>query len=170
MGRFFKAVKTQRSDAFLRILSVSPPDQGANALKRAGLDDSDFEIIAVSPDEVPQHLRQARLGVSFRKPAFAQIAASPTKIPEYLAAGLPVVCNAGVGDMDGLVAKEGVGVVLYTFDEAAYQEATTQALKLAESSQVHARCRQVAETHFDLETVGGKRYVELYRKLEQTQT
>ncbi len=166
VGHFFKVVKAHRPNAFLRVLSVSPPEQGANALKGAGLNDTDFEILSVSPDEVPLHLRSARLGVSFRKPAFAQIAASPTKIPEYLAAGLPVVCNAGVGDMDELVANEGVGVVLYSFDDDAYQEAAAQALKLTENRQIRTHCRAVAETFFDLETVGGPKYVELYRRLE----
>ena len=107
MGRFFKAVKAQRPNAFLRILSVSPPEQGADALKSAGLDEGDFEILAVAPHDVPRHLSQAQLGVSFRKSAFAQIAASPTKIPEYLAVGLPVVCNSGIGDMDEFVERGG---------------------------------------------------------------
>jgi glycosyltransferase involved in cell wall biosynthesis len=166
MGRFFKALKSLQPDAFLRILSVSPPEQGANALRRAGLDDKDFEILAVSPEHVPFHLSGARLGVSFRKATFAQIAASPTKIPEYLAAGLPVICNLGIGDMDELVANEGVGVVLYSFDADHYQEAAAQALKLSEDPQIPTRCRAVAETFFDLETVGGPKYVELYRRLE----
>jgi glycosyltransferase involved in cell wall biosynthesis len=165
MGRFFKAIKEQRPDAFLRILSVSPPAQGAAALKRAGLDENDFMIGAVPPADVPAHLRRARLGVSFRKPAFAQIAASPTKIPEYLAVGLPVVCNAGIGDMDELVEREQVGVVLRSFDDHAYQTAAAQALVLAEDGGVRARCRRVARAYFDLQTIGGERYVNVYRRL-----
>src|SRR4030095_7939176 len=114
MGRFFRAFKECCPDAFLRILSVSLPAQASAALKRAGLTEHDFVIEAASPAEVPVYLRHARLGISFRKPSFAQIAASPTKIPEYLAAGLPVVCNAGIGDMDELIEREQVGVVLHS--------------------------------------------------------
>jgi len=170
MGRFFKAVKSLQPDAFLRILSVSPPEQGANALRRAGLEDKDFEILAVPPEEVPLHLHQARLGVSFRKSTFAQIAASPTKVPEYLAAGLPVVCNSGVGDMDELVEQEQVGVVLRTFDDAANKAAAVKALALAADESVHARAKDTARRHFDLITVGGRRYVDVYRRLaEQSQ-
>ena len=165
MGRFFKAVKAQRPNAFLRILSVSPPKQGADALKRAGLDEGDFEITAVAPHDVPRHLSHAQLGVSFRKSAFAQIAASPTKIPEYLAVGLPVVCNSGIGDMDDFVEREGVGVVLRSFDEAAYQEAASHALALADDENFRSRAQGVARQHFDLEKVGGRSYVELYRCL-----
>ena len=167
MGRFLKAMKSLQPDAFLRILSISPPEQGAAALRRAGLNEADFEILAVPPEDVPLHLHQARLGVSFRKSTFAQIAASPTKIPEYLAAGLPVVCNSGVGDMDELVEREQVGVVLSTFDDAAYQAAAAKALALAADKNVHARAHDTARRHFDLVTVGGSRYVDVYRRLSK---
>jgi glycosyltransferase involved in cell wall biosynthesis len=166
MGRFFKALKEQRPDAFLRILSVSPPEQGASALARAGLDGRDFSIGAVPPVEVPAYLRRARLGLSFRKATFAQIAASPTKIPEYLAVGLPVVCNAGIGDMDELVESERVGVVLRDFDEAACRAAAGRALALAEDAEVRERCKRIAHERFDLNTVGGPRYINVYRRLD----
>ena len=165
MGRFFSSVKALRPDAFLRILSMSPPKQGIEALRRAGVDDSDFEITAVPPDKVPSFLTQARLGVSFRKSTFAQIAALPTKIPEYLAAGLPVVCNSAIGDMDDLVGREQVGVVLQDFEETLYQQAAVQALALADDKSIRDRTKRVAHEYFDLDEVGGKRYVELYRRL-----
>jgi glycosyltransferase involved in cell wall biosynthesis len=170
LGRFFKAIKSLQPDAFLRILSVSPPEQGTNALRRAGLDDKDFEILAVPPEQVPLHLSAARLGVSFRKATFAQIAASPTKIPEYLAAGLPVICNSGIGDMDELVEQEGVGVVLRTFDDGAFDDAAAKALVLAQDASIQERAQQVARQHFDLITVGGRCYIDVYRRLaEQSQ-
>lgn len=167
MGRFFKAIKERKPDAFLRILSVSPPEPGAAALKRAGLSENDFEIRAVSAAEVPTHLRRARLGISFRKPAFAQIAASPTKIPEYLAVGLPVICNAGIGDMDKLVEGKQVGIILREFDDGAYQVAADEALLLAQDPEIRERCRRVARLYFDLQTVGGQRYVNVYRRLAE---
>ena len=167
LGRFFQAIKRKRPDAFLRILSVSPPEQGTAALSRAGLSETDFDIRKVSPSDVPAYLRHARLGVSFRKPAFAQLAASPTKIPEYLAAGLPVVCNAGIGDMDELVQREQVGVVLRHFDDDAYQKAADEALLIAQGPDIREHCRRVAWVNFDLQTVGGARYVNVYRRLAE---
>jgi glycosyltransferase involved in cell wall biosynthesis len=167
MGRFFQAIKRRRPEAFLRILSVSPQEQGVSALKRAGLDEADFDIRSVQPSEVPAHLRRAQLGISFRKPSFAQIAASPTKIPEYLAAGLPVVCNAGIGDMDELVERERVGVVLRQFNEDAYHRAAEEAVLIAEDPDIRQRCRCVARSSFDLHTIGGQRYLNVYRRLAE---
>ena len=170
MGRFFKAIKALQPNAFLRILTISPPEQGTDALRRAGLHNSDFEILAVPPEEVPLHLRRARLGVSFRKSTFAQIAASPTKIPEYLAAGLPVICNSGIGDMDEFVEQEWIGVVLRSFDDAAYQTAAVKAIDLANDPGMRERAQQVARQYFDLAGVGGRSYVDVYRRFaEQSQ-
>jgi len=168
MGRFFNAVKALEPTAFLRILSMTPAEAGAAALIRAGVSPTDFEITAAAPDKVASYLQRARLGVSFRKSTFAQIAASPTKIPEYLSAGLPVVCNAGVGDTDELVEREQLGVVLRTFDEAAYEAAARKAVALAHDNNVRGRAQRIAHQLFDLVTVGGQRYVEVYQRLAKT--
>lgn len=170
MGRFFATIKERRPNAFLRILSVSPPEQGADLLRQAGLSADDFWIGAVQANEVPSYLRRASLGISFRKPTFAQIAASPTKIPEYLAAGLPVVSNAGIGDMDTLLEGERVGVVVRNFTTAEYARAAEVAYALANDANVRTHCVEVARRHFDLQAVGGKGYANVYRRIANMDT
>lgn len=166
MARFFLALRAQRPDAFFRILTTSEPREAAGLLLRTGLRAEDFWIGAVSPAEVPARLRRAHLGVSFRKATFSQIAASPTKIPEYLAAGLPVVCNAGIGDMDALIRQERVGVILENFDAESYAAAAGAALALTAEIEIRARCVAAARRHFDLVRVGGHRYRSVYNRLE----
>ncbi len=168
MVQFFKVIKALRPEAVLRLFSSTPPKEIMAKLAFASVDHNDFEIGSFPPESVGIHLRGARLGLSFRKSAFAQIAASPTKIPEYLAAGVPVVCNAGIGDMDDLVEGERVGVVVREFSERAYQCAAAQALVLAEDPEISARCMHVARAHFDLKTIGAQRYINVYRKLGAT--
>jgi glycosyltransferase involved in cell wall biosynthesis len=167
MGRFFMALRERRPEAFLRILTVSSAADGAAVLRRTGLSDEDFWIGAVAPREVPRYLARARLGISFRKPTFSQIAASPTKIPEYLAAGLPVICNAGVGDTDELIEKERIGVCLESFDAESYRAAAEKALALADDPETRSRCRRVVERYFDLHSVGGAGYLKVYRRLDE---
>lgn len=167
MAEFFKALKGLRPDASLRIMTHSPADYVADTLRSVGLRPEDFRVGAVAPAEVPAHLRRARLGLSFRKPTFSQIAASPTKIPEYLAAGLPAVSNGGIGDVDDLLERERVGVVVKSFDAAAYEAAASRALALAGEPGVSERCAQVARRHFDLESVGGAGYWKVYSRLRR---
>ena len=167
MARFFAAVRVRRSGAFFRVLTTSPPERAAEILRGAGLADTEFHIGRVAPAEVPSHLRRARLGLSFRKPTFSQIAASPTKIPEYLAAGLPVVSSAGVGDTDELLEGERVGVVVRDFGPEALARAADEALALADEPGVAARGEAAARAHFDLASVGGERYRAVYRRLAE---
>ena len=167
MGQFFLRLRARRPDAFLRVLTDTPAAEVETVLGRVGVRGEDLWAGRADPADVPAYLRGARLGLSFRKPTFAQIAASPAKIPEYLAAGLPVVCNAGVGDMDELLAGEQVGVLLTAFDEEAYDRAAERALELAAEPETRARCRRVARRYFDLNDVGGPGYVNVYRRLKR---
>lgn len=167
MGRFFLELRSRRAGAFFRVLTMSSPELAASVLIQAGLSGQDFCVTGVPADKVPAYLRRAQLGISFRKPTFSQIAASPTKIPEYLAAGLPVVSNCGIGDTDDVLEGEGVGVVVKNFDRDALSQAADEALALADSPEITARCRRSAQRNFDLANVGGARYLNLYRLLER---
>lgn len=167
MGRFFLELRARRAGAFFRVLTMSSSEQAASVLRRAGLSDEDFQVTGVLAAEVPALLSRARLGVSFRKPTFSQIAASPTKISEYLAAGLPVVSNQGIGDTDDLFEGERIGVVVRAFDRDALSRAADEALALADESDIAARCRETAQKHFDLAGVGGARYLKVYRLLDR---
>lgn len=167
MGRFFLEIRARRKGAFLRIMTQSSSEAARARLLSVGLKDEDFWVGAVKPAEVPAYLKRARLGLSFRKPTFSQIAASPTKVPEYLAAGLPVVCNAGIGDTDELLHDERVGVVVESLTNEALGKAAEKALALTGEPLMETRCIEAARKHFDLSKVGGVRYRNLYRRLEE---
>jgi glycosyltransferase involved in cell wall biosynthesis len=165
MGRFFAALRTREPRAFLRILTMSSRDEAAARLLQAGLSPDHFWIGKVSADEVPHQLRRARLGLSFRKPTFSQVAASPTKIPEYLAAGLPVVSNSGIGDVDNLLESERVGVVVRDFTNAEFARAAEVAHNLSNDARVRTHCVEVARRYFDLQAVGGTGYANVYNRI-----
>lgn len=170
MGRFFLSLRAEEPRAFLRILTKSSAEDASVLLQRVGLEESDFWVGAVPASAVPSFLRRARLGISFRKPTFSQIAASPTKIPEYLAAGLPVVSNAGIGDTDELLESEGVGVVVRDLNAQGYAQAALQALALAREPGMRARCERVAHARFDLIKIGGARYRKVYQRISEQMT
>jgi glycosyltransferase involved in cell wall biosynthesis len=56
-------------------------------------------ICAANRTEVPQLIAAMDVLVSFIQPSYARRAASPTKLAECFAVGIPVICNAGVGDI-----------------------------------------------------------------------
>jgi len=167
MGRFFVELKKLQPKAVFRILTLAPRATVAQILERAGVSELDFEAAAVDPADVPRNLQRARLGISFRKPTFSQIAASPTKIAEYLAAGIPVVSNTGTGDIDELFQQQRVGITVESFDSATLQTAAAQALALVAEDEIKMRCREAARCYFDLLEIGGKRYQEVYERIDR---
>jgi glycosyltransferase involved in cell wall biosynthesis len=120
------------------------------------------EVVGVSPAEVPSYLRRAHAGIAFLRPSFSMQAASPTKIGEYLAAGLPVVYNPGVGDLDELLAE--VGVAVPRFDCESYAAAARRIRCLADHSGIVQACRRRAEQRLSL-PAGAARYSEVYARL-----
>jgi len=165
MGKFFLELRAREPRAFLRVMTMSSSTEAGNRLRLVGLQPEDFWIGRVSTHEVPRYLQRAYLGLSFRRPTFSQLAASPTKIAEYLAAGLPIVSNAGIGDVDDLLQTKSVGVVVRDFTAAEFARAADAALALARDARTHARCIEVGRLNFDLHTVGGTRYARVYRKI-----
>ena len=167
MARFFLALRERRPNAYLRILTCSPATEASETLSTLGLGEEDYWIGAVTPSEIPAYLRRAKAGLSFIRPAFSKIASSPTKIPEYLAAGIPVVSNAGIGDTDRSLLDDRVGIVVRDFSRKAYDEAVVALLELLDDADLTARCRRSAYERFDLEKVGAERYRRLYRRISE---
>jgi glycosyltransferase involved in cell wall biosynthesis len=125
-----------------------------------------------TPEALPKELSKACAALSFIKPCLSKVASSPTKVAEYLAAGLPVVSTAGIGDLDALLTTSPesgsagtIGVVVRACTQASYQEAMPRLLALLRDSHTAGRCRAAAAEHFDLERVGWRRYRDVYRRL-----
>lgn len=68
--------------------------------------------MTLSRSEVPRTLAAADVGFMLRDSRELNLAASPVKFAEYLAAGLAVVASPGTGDASALVEKEALGVLL----------------------------------------------------------
>jgi glycosyltransferase involved in cell wall biosynthesis len=150
--------------AFL-VLTQAPPESIRSELTRAGIPESDYRIVRVEPAELGDCLGMADFAISFCRPSRARIASSPTKIGEYLGAGLPVASGPGIGDVDALLDDRGVGVIVDEFTKASYERAAGQIRALATDPDARKRCRAAAREVFSLEEVGIPRYDRLYRRL-----
>lgn len=151
--------------AFAMFLTQSDPTELNALLAERGFSEADRFVGRVDPAEISDHLIAANFGLSFVKATYATQSRSPTKIPEYLAAGLPVIANSGVGDVDELITNENVGLLIDNFDHDAYLNAIYRLRRLGNISH---RCREVALRRFDLVSVGGERYRRLYENVLQS--
>ncbi|MGH9942615.1 MAG: glycosyltransferase [Pyrinomonadaceae bacterium] len=167
MTEFIAAAHRRDPRTFALILTQSAAAPVRERLLRLGLKPADFLADQVSPAEVPRYLKAADVAISLIRACYSKQSSSPTKIAEYLASGLPVICNAGVGDLDQLIAEDRVGIVIREFTPDAYARALAELDELAAGDDLANRCRASARRRFDLKRVGGEKYRRLYRRLLQ---
>ncbi len=172
---FFRAAGQALGNVRWRVLTQSNPAGLRRLLTPRELEEH-ISIGRVSPDGLGHELSMADAGLCFYRRRLSGPACSPTKIAEYLAAGLPVVASAGIGDTDSVLrrgrpggsdgADEGiVGVLLTETSRDGYEAAARELRALLEDPSLRQRCRAVALKSFDLETVGWPRYRQIYERL-----
>jgi len=165
MTEFLAIAHRQDPATFSMILTQSQPELVRERMTKHGIADEDFLVRQVAPEEVPRYLKAADIAISFIKPCYSKQSSSPTKIAEYLASGLPVICNAGVGDLDQLMENNRAGSLLREFTSAAYLNALNEIEAMRSEASLATRLRAVARREFDLATVGRSRYRRLYDRL-----
>ncbi|HSK71603.1 MAG TPA: glycosyltransferase, partial [Pyrinomonadaceae bacterium] len=170
MARFLAHTHRRDSNAFTIVLTQRQVEKVKDMLGQAGLNERDFLVKSVSPAEIPKYLKAADAALSFIKPTYSKQASSPTKIAEYLAGGLPIISNAGVGDLDQLIEGEGVGVIIKGFSEKDFESALKRIDDLLMNENLRQHNRRVAGEKFDLQKVGGERYRRIYRRISRIKT
>lgn len=159
---FLSAAKEKYPRTYAIFLTQSNPELIVPLLVERGFSPSDYLVRKVSPAEVPRYLAASDAALSFVKATYATLSRSPTKNAEYLACGVPIIANRGVGDVDELIEENGVGVIVNEFTPTGYASALAE---ISELGDVAGRCRATASREFDLETVGGIRYRRIYERV-----
>jgi glycosyltransferase involved in cell wall biosynthesis len=164
MVDFYLAARALRPGLTFLILTQSDRAGIESELRRCGVVERDYVITRAEPAEVGGYLAAAHFGISFVRPSLSKISSSPTKIAEYLAAGVPVVSTA-IGDLAELFADGELGVLVNDFSPSAYEAAAKAIDALARDRAARDRCRVVARDRLSLQKVGIPRYDRLYREV-----
>ena len=165
MADFFAGFNRRRSDAHMVWLTNGSHDRVNDLMRSRNIAPDRFSVLSVPARLVPSYLSAADAGLSFIKRCFSKIASSPTKNAEYLACGLPLIINAGIGDSDALVNDWKAGVLLEEFTEYEYTRVGESIQTVVADPHVREKARAVAEAVFDLETIGAERYAALYERV-----
>ena len=164
-ARFMALAYRQDPQTFALVMTQTPPEQIAARLRELGVPEDSFRVGRVAPNDVPKYLKASDVAVSFIRACYSKLSSSPTKIAEYLAAGLPVVTNSGVGDVDEVIEGDRVGVVIRDFDDETFRRALEEVEALRAEGDLAERARESAERRFDIERVGGAKYRRIYARL-----
>jgi glycosyltransferase involved in cell wall biosynthesis len=166
MAEFFAVAREQRPGLRFLVLTQGDREPIAAELARHAVEPAAATIASAPPQDVPGYLAAADLALCLIRPSPSKASSSPTKIGEYLAAGLPIVATAGVGDCDALLDRPGLGALLQVpIDRPALAAAATSALALIGDERAGRACREVARRELSLTSRGIPAYDALYRQV-----
>lgn len=143
-----RARELARTDWQVRIIGDGPEGGQLRELARAaGLGDAVTFTGAVTPERVPQLLRECDLATApYPAVAVRDDYFSPLKVYEYLAAGLPVVASR-TGQLPRVLAHTDAGVLVPPSDPGALAEALDElAGDPARRRRMAGAARELAET------------------------
>ena len=166
MADFFVMLRQREPRAHLLWLTTGSHERIRDLMQARGLANPDYTVQTATAREVPSYLSASEAGLAFIKPCFSKLASSPTKFAEYLACGLPLVINRGVGDSDSLADEDRIAAMISDFNEDEYAQAAAELLLMtAHPEETRRRARVAAEKLFDVRALGVDRYVALYQSV-----
>jgi glycosyltransferase involved in cell wall biosynthesis len=150
LGAFLEAARRLDGHAVLSVYSHSDLASISRALVQYGVPREAWRVGRARNADVPGILAESDAGLLFLASGPGSHSCSPTKIGEYWAAGLPVVCTEGLGDVDDIVRTQAVGVVLPNVGQESIREGAARLHRLLRDPDLAARCRKAADEHYAL--------------------
>jgi glycosyltransferase involved in cell wall biosynthesis len=156
---FFKSLKEKHPDAVFVFLTAENPNLIIEKATFSNISTEDLRIREVKRTELPNYLSIFNFSLCFVKPGFSKMASSPTKLGELMSMGIPVICNAGVGDIDQLLAKYESGYLLKNFNGEEVKR-VINLINLYDKNKI----RNAAVDYYSLEKGVGK-YLSIYAQM-----
>jgi len=165
LSAFFDAVARVDSSVRFEVISRDSPESILSALQPASTWINQLSIQAATPAEMPSIVQRHTASVMFYAGgATSELGRSPTRMPEVLACGHPVIGNLGVGDVEQVIRSHRVGVLASGSTTTEMDACVAELLSLLRDPDLASRCRRTAEQLFSLES-GTAVYRHLYAQI-----
>lgn len=165
MVDFLCAAKKIINNLHFLLLTRTPKNTIRDCWLSKGMPINDITIASVEFGRMPDYIKLADAGMFFIKPVFSKRSSCPTKFAEYLACGLPVVINRGIGDTDRIIEKWNAGVVIGRFEEESYIKAALDILEMSkDKTGIANKCQGVIADCLSLEK-GIDKYWQVYKSV-----
>jgi glycosyltransferase involved in cell wall biosynthesis len=156
---YYAVLRHQKTYTKFLFISREPKANIINLALEKGIPENEIIVTGTTHNEVPLYLSLFDFSIFFIRPTFSKKASSPTKQGELMALGIPIICNAGVGDTDVIIKDANAGIVLEKLDSESYE-----ACDLDPSQYDKAEIRAGAEKWYSLNN-GVEKYYGIYETL-----
>lgn len=162
----FAVICQQYPRAKLLIVTKDPWEKWHRDMaSRRGVPEGAIIIQSAERKDMPYYMAVADISIFFIQTCFSKLASSPTKHGEIMSMGLPLIANAGVGDVDKIILDSSSGFIVHPLNTEGYRltvEAIPTLLKM-DPEHIREACTRV----YSLEHGLGK-YAEAYRQALET--
>ena len=111
---------------------------------------------------MPSYIGASDFSIFFILPVFSKKASSPTKMGEIMNLGIPIICNAGVGDVDEIMDECMPELLVKEFTNSEYQRIIDLIINDYEPN--HDRIIETSHNYYSLEK-GVQKYKEVYKSI-----
>jgi glycosyltransferase involved in cell wall biosynthesis len=159
MMMFCKIISDKFPSAKFLFISPHQHETIYKQAEKCGLQREKIIVTHAKRKQVPVLLSLSDYSLFFIKPCYSKLSSSPTKHGEIMAMGIPVITNAGVGDVEEIVTKYNSGIVLKELNEKEFHRAILLLSK--ENNFDSKKIRSGALAFYNLEN-SVMRYHEIY--------
>lgn len=163
----FQLLAQREPDAQFEVITRDNPDEVRQAIG----DDKDLQsrlkIYPLPSHQVHEAVQRHTASVMFFTDGLGKIGSAPTRMGEILGCGLPVIANAGIGDVARIVQQYRVGVLVKSSSPVDMEQALEELIVLMQDPELSSRCRHAAEEVFSLEN-GIEAYRAVYQSILST--
>lgn len=118
---YFNCLHQSNPNAIFLFVSGEKPEFIKGEAEKKGIDPRSIVVSSTLHSGVPLHISIFDNAIFFIRPSYSKKAASPVKQGEIMAMGIPLICNAGVGDTDSIVMKYKAGTVISELNDETYR-------------------------------------------------
>lgn len=164
LSLWIKVAALHDSNSRFEILTLDDPKKVRNVLDPNNKLVDRLNIFSVHSEEIPIAIRDHDISIMFFTEGLSKLGSMPTRLAEALGSGIPVVVNKGVGDLDDIIKKNNIGIIVEGDSEKHIKEAFEKLQLLLQDPELPNRCLSIAETIFSLDK-GTMAYHKVYRQI-----
>ncbi len=159
---FFKVLYKNKPNAKFLFITKDDPNLVFSKAEQKGLSKDKIIIQASARELMPSYIGVSDFSIFFILPVFSKKASSPTKMGEIMNLGTPIICNAGVGDVDNIMRECIPELLVKNFEKEEYNRIVD--LILDDYKPNKEKIINTSHQYYSLEQ-GIKKYKEVYHEI-----
>lgn len=162
IAKLYKASKKINKETKILFLTQTDHKHVEFEINKYEINVEDVRIHSCNYSEVHRYLMAGDIGIINYKKSFSTIGRSPTKMGEYWACGLPVICERNIGDVDFLINQyKSSGYLIDVNNFESYNDVLHDIYIRKDNKKI---LRNYSIDYFDLKN-GVDLYNEVYQKV-----